>query len=328
MLALIVAFVLSVLLGWLSINLGQRLGLVDLPDAGLLKGHSGRPVPLGGLGIIVGLHVGLALQGIVEPGLLAATALLWVVGIADDRAGLDPRLRLAAAATSGLLLGGLQEQFPGWLMLLAYVVVVAVVVNSVNLFDGLDALAGSSAVVGAASLALFTASRGHAGAIGPLVLAAAVLGFLMWNRPPARLFLGDNGAYVVGAALAWAALRFSTRWDEGVVALALVGAPLLDFAATILRRIRSRATLFGGDRDHSYDRLHRAGWSVASVAAIFTLAQIAWTSGIIALSIWLGIGVAAFVAIAGSIAIAVWLGLWSGTVPSRRSRARDPGSPG
>lgn len=308
-LALALAFGLSMLLGAASIALGERTGLVDIPDGGHLKGHSGRPVPLGGVGVLVGLHAGLALLGVVDLGLVGATVLLWIVGIADDRVGLDPRVRLMAAGSAGLLLGLLQDPFPGWLTLSLYVIVVAVVVNSVNLFDGLDALAGSVGVVAAVGLALLAGLRGQGGAAASLVLAAALLGFLMWNLPPARLFLGDNGAYVVGAALAWSALRFSTGWAESVVAVAMIGAPLIDLGATVIRRVRADVPLFGGDRNHSYDRLHRSGQSVTAVAVVFTLVQILWTAWIIVFWMWLGDEMAALVGIATGVLVAAWLGL-------------------
>lgn len=86
----------------------------------------------------------------VERRLLVATTVFWVAGVADDWTGLNPQVRLTAAASAGLLRGVLQDPFPGRIGVSAFVVVVAVLVNAVNLFDGLDALAGSVGVVAAA----------------------------------------------------------------------------------------------------------------------------------------------------------------------------------
>src|SRR5690606_20911231 len=101
----------------------------------------------------------------------------------------------------------------------------------------------------------------------PLVGAAALVGFLVWNLPPARLYLGDGGAYVVGVTIAWSVLRAADDWPTALVAVALVGVPFLDLGVAILGRLVARAPVFAGDRSHTYDRLHARGWPVGRVAA-------------------------------------------------------------
>jgi UDP-GlcNAc:undecaprenyl-phosphate GlcNAc-1-phosphate transferase len=281
--SLIAAAALSLAVGFVSIRLGRRWGLIDRPDQEL-KPHEGEPVPLGGLGLLVGLHTGLALAGSFDSGLLAATLTIWVVGLVDDTRGLSPVVRLAATASVGWLLVGLTELPETGLSDIIWILAVVVVVNAVNLLDGLDALAGSVAMVAAGGLGVFALTQGIANWWSPLVISAALVGFLVWNRPSARLYLGDNGAYVVAVTLTWSAMLGASDTASGLVALALIGVPLLDLGVTILRRLLAGTPLFAGDRDHSYDRLARGGRTAAAIAALFVGAQVVWSGSLIAVS--------------------------------------------
>lgn len=299
------AVLISLAWGAAAIQLGPRWGFVDLPD-GDLKTHQVPAVPLGGVGIFLGLHLGLGVIGRFSPVLVAGTLILVVLGLVDDRRGLDPVPRLLVTAAAGAVLA-LGESNLIWG--LALVAVVIVLVNAVNLFDGLDALAGSSTAVSLLGLAWLGANRGTAHALTALVAALAVIGFLYWNRPQARVFLGDNGAYLIGGVLAYMCWRVSTNWLEALVAVALVGAPLFDLAVTVLRRYRTGVALFAGDRDHTYDRLHRS-WSVSKVISTYVLAQAAWVGLVVGLeSIWGSLPAAV---------VAAGIGLVTALVLSRR----------
>lgn len=283
-----VAFALSAVMGWAVLRMGRRLGFVDEPDDDL-KTHTGRPVPLGGVAVFVGMHAGLALAGAVDVGLVLATVTVLVVGLVDDRRGLSPVSRLIGAGVSGLMLVGFSDVVSGPLAWVAGVALVVVLLNAVNLFDGLDALASSVCGVAALGIALYGALSGVASPMLPLTLVAALAGILLYNWPPARLYLGDNGAYVVGVSLAWAILRLSvTGWSGALVAASLVGLPLIDLLVTVTRRARAGNRLFAGDRDHTYDRLHRALGSVAAVAVVAVIAQVVWMGVIIATDAWWG----------------------------------------
>lgn len=316
-LAVMAAFAISVGIGRGAMAAGPALGLVDLPDSEGLKTHRGAVVPLGGAGILLGLHVGLALAGLFDPGLLAGTVLMWLVGLFDDGRGLDPRLRLVAAALAGWALVVLGDRGGTWQLALAAMLLVVVAVNAVNLFDGLDGLAGSVTTVIAGALAVLGMTRSLSIAVAGMVLAAALLGFLLWNLPPARLFLGDNGAYVVGVTLAWLAIRISPDWGALAVSAALLGVPLIDLAVTVLRRMRAGAPLFGGDRDHSYDRLHARGLSVVAVDLVMVAAQISWAGVVIAVAVNFGDLAAVAVAIGLGLVVIVALG-WSRRSPAPR----------
>lgn len=280
----IVAAVVSFGLGGLAIVLGPRLGVVDLPDDDL-KPHRGRPVPLGGAGLLVGGHVGLAVEGLFDVGLFAATVLVWVMGLIDDIRGLRPLTRLAGATAGGVLLVFVVDGSRQLLESLAWIVVVVVLINAVNLLDGLDALVGSVAIVVLAGLGVFAYIQGMSDPWAMAVLAGALGGFLLWNLPPARLFLGDNGAYVVGVFLAWGAMRASPDRTAALVAVALIGVPILDLGVTVVRRWITGRPLFSGDRDHSYDRLHQEGVSAGRVALVFVAFQVAWMAALLTMSV-------------------------------------------
>ena len=266
---------------------GKRWGLIDRPDQDL-KPHQGEPVPLGGLGLLIGLHVGMSVAGVFDPGLLAATALIWIVGLIDDLWGLSSLIRLVAMTASGVTLVLLTDLPGPGIPDVAWILAVVVVVNAVNLLDGLDALAGSVTLVAAGGLGVFALVQDLDAWWVGLILAMALLGFLFWNRPTARLYLGDNGAYVIGVALIWVAMQSGTDAPSDLVALALIGVPLLDLGITVLRRLLARAPLFGGDRDHTYDRLFQTGWGIAAVVGLFAGIQVIWSGTLVWVSVLTG----------------------------------------
>lgn len=312
LLGFVVGAACALAVGGVAVVLGRRLGMVDLPDGGL-KPHQGSPVPLGGAGVFVGLNVGLAVAGLYEPGLLIATLMVGVLGFYDDRRTLNPWLRLIGTTTAGVVLVAFSEPVDSPLL---WVAVVVVVVNAVNLLDGLDALAGSVGATTALGLGWLALRQGVDDPWAVLVLSGALVGFLYWNIPPARLFLGDSGAYVVGVAIAWGAMRASSGTTSALVAVAMVGVPLLDLAVSVMRRLGSGSRLFTGDRDHSYDWLHGRGISVGAVALTFCAAQALWMTLLLTVSVRAGNRAAVATALVIGTAIVV-------TISSllRRSRA-------
>jgi UDP-GlcNAc:undecaprenyl-phosphate/decaprenyl-phosphate GlcNAc-1-phosphate transferase len=288
MAGLISAAVLSTIWCLVALRLGPAIGLLDLPDGGL-KTHRRPAVPLGGVGIFFAVHIALTTDGRLDPGLLAASGILLIAGLIDDRWRVSPWFRLVAALGAGVALMAWSAVAPvdGAALVVTGVLLVVVTVNAVNLLDGLDGLAGSAAAVSAVGLAGLAAMRGLPRAFD-LILLGALGGFLLFNWRPARVFLGDNGAYVTGIFLAYGILESSPRDPASglVIAITMLGVFLVDLAATILRRLRGRKMLFGGDRDHLYDQLHRRGWSVPAVVLVAILVQ----SGFVALALVLEAG--------------------------------------
>lgn len=251
--ALIVGFVVAVLVAPLAGRLAERLGLVDRP--GPLKVQE-RPVPyLGGLAVIAGLALPVVTS---RPWALVPLGAAAALGLADDRRGLPARSRLVAEVAIGGAVGvTVAAGSPGRIVLA--VVVTAVLVNAVNLLDGLDGLAGGVAAVSAVGSAVILTGAGFTLA---LALAGSLGGFLVWNRPPARIYLGDSGSYLVGTALA---VLLVDAWGAGAptaaAAVLLVGVPVADTVVAIVRRVRDHRPLLAGDRGHVYDQLVDRGWS-------------------------------------------------------------------
>src|SRR5262249_24663845 len=108
-----------------------------------------------------------------------------------------------------------------------------------------------------------------------LALGGALVGFLFFNRPPARIYLGDGGSYLIGTALALiAAAALDGQGASAWFALPLlVAVPLADTAIAVLRRARSRRPLFAGDRSHVYDQLADRGWPVVRIVLALVAGQ-------------------------------------------------------
>jgi UDP-N-acetylmuramyl pentapeptide phosphotransferase/UDP-N-acetylglucosamine-1-phosphate transferase len=266
--AVIPAFVIAALVTPVAAWCARRLGIVDRP--GQLKPQK-RDVPyLGGVAVLAALAGPVAVE---HPSALVPLGLACGVGLADDIGELPAPVRLvlelvvgvaaAVVFAEGMLHGALTIAF------------VVVLLNAVNLLDGLDGLAAGVAAVSA--LGFSALLDGSARVLG-LALAGALAGFLLWNRPPARIYLGDAGSYLVGTALAML-LAASFADGQGAAtssaALLLVGVPVADMTIAIVRRWRAQRPLFEGDRGHVYDQLVDRGWRIPVVVTSGVLAQAA-----------------------------------------------------
>ena len=223
-----------------------------------------------------------------------------LVGWIDDRVTLSARVRLLVqvSAASWLVgwLGGVESLDIGTRILALGSVgnalaVLAVVwcTNLYNFMDGIDGLAGTEALcVAAAGGALLLAS----GATGPglvaLVVAAAAAGFLVWNRPPARIFMGDAGSGLLGFTLAGLAFTGESAGAGPALAwLILLGVFVTDATVVLIRRIARGERWYSAHRGHMYQRLTQAGWSHGRVdravlvlnLVLIALAVPAWWRG-------------------------------------------------
>jgi UDP-GlcNAc:undecaprenyl-phosphate/decaprenyl-phosphate GlcNAc-1-phosphate transferase len=259
--------------------MGSRLGLVDRPGA--LKIHQAATPVTGGIAVALAALLALALVGHGERWVAAAAVLALAGGLIDDARPSPPWVRIVIQAGAGALLvvGGLRLDPLGPLGGGALIVATIACCNAVNMLDGQDGLAGGLGGVAALGLAGASAIAGIAAAL-PLAVAGALFGFLVWNRPKARVFLGDGGAYAVGVLLAASAARLSVDgWSGLLSAGACLAVFILELLLTVGRRAASSASAVLGDRDHSYDRLARRSGSRA-VSTLWLLALGSATSAL------------------------------------------------
>jgi UDP-GlcNAc:undecaprenyl-phosphate/decaprenyl-phosphate GlcNAc-1-phosphate transferase len=297
------AFFASLALTPAAAMIARRVGLVDHP--GPLKPHA-KPTPyLGGLGVAAGTAVGAA---VFRPWLLVPLAMALMLGTADDLRPLPPIVRLGAELGTGAVLAAvIPTRFGGAGGFVLVMVAAVALMNGFNLVDGLDALCGTVTVTASVGFAVLLGGDARAFA---LALAAATAAFVVFNRPPARVYLGDGGAYLIGTAVA---ALLAEAWGPhrslatGIGALALVVVPAAELALAVLRRARNRTSLLLGDRDHPYDQLVRRGWSTVRVDAAYGLVGLALLGiavGAAALpSPWAALLVAGAVAVLGALVV-------------------------
>jgi UDP-GlcNAc:undecaprenyl-phosphate/decaprenyl-phosphate GlcNAc-1-phosphate transferase len=310
--ALIIAAAVTLLATPVAARVAVRVGVVDRP--GPLKVQQ-RPVPyLGGVAVFAGLAGPVAWA---QPALLVPLGLALLLGLADDVADVSPQLRLAGEVAIG---GSAAIALPGSLSpagAAATVLAVVALLNAVNLLDGLDGLATSVAALGALGFSVVLDGDARVTAFG---LGGALLGFLAWNRPPARIYLGDAGSYLVGTGLALL-LALTATSDDGMAttagALLFVAVPVTDTTVAIVRRRRAGRPLFQGDRGHVYDQLVDRGWSSQRSTLACAATQAGFVAlGLVASRLALGAGVALVACVVALVGAAA---LWAFTAPSPRT---------
>lgn len=272
---------------WLARRYALSRRLIDQP--GERRSHSTATPRGGGIAIVAAMLVALALAEDATRVLSVAMALglllVAAVGWVDDHRPLSPWMRLAVHALAAACLGvGLHAEgaSPG---IVAVGVVLALVLTNVwNFMDGIDGLAVSQALLVALGCALL--AWGGPAAWLPLALAAACAGFLPFNLPPARIFLGDVGSgtlgYLLAGLLASAALRDAS---EALLLLLPLCAFLVDASLTLARRVLAGERWWLPHTQHAYQRWVRAcgrhGVVTGAYAAwtVVMLLNLRWASG-------------------------------------------------
>jgi UDP-GlcNAc:undecaprenyl-phosphate GlcNAc-1-phosphate transferase len=207
--------------------------------------------------------------------LAAGSAILFVVGLLDDIRGVRPFVKVIAQTAAALIvyfagfhvtsvsfIPGYASEL-GWLSLPVTVVWLVGVSNAFNLIDGLDGLAAGVALISLPFIVVAALVFGHQGIpLYALALAGALVGFLRFNFPPARIFLGDSGSLVVGFLLAVFAAKGATSLQGvtyAVIPIFALSYLLLDTGIAILRRWLRGVPLSRGDRRHIHHQLASLG---------------------------------------------------------------------
>jgi UDP-GlcNAc:undecaprenyl-phosphate GlcNAc-1-phosphate transferase len=302
-LIVLVGFGFALLVTPLGSRLGQRWHIVALPDG--RRRHGGAISKLGGLGIAAGFFGALLFSRLnaiptADPnenrrlwGLIIGAIVMFIVGLLDDRYDLPPWAQyggyaLAAAIAIGALI--ILERFnnpltnnlvvlPALLYIPLTLFWMTGMIVTVNWMDGLDGLVAGVAAILAVVLSIHM-FRSEQYSVIPQALAlfGAALGFLVYNIAPARVFMGSNGAFMVGYLLGALGLIAGGRV---ATVLLVMGIPIVDVAWTILDRWRHGASPFRGDRRHLHFRLRDAGYSTRVIVfGYWVFCAIAGTLGL------------------------------------------------
>ena len=275
-------------------RLASRLQVVDLP--GGRRRHHGVVPRMGGLAPVIGFLVAVALPvawpqhfpPIADPnqpiwfrGLVLGTLVAALGGLWDDVRDLAPRYQLSVQFLCAVIaiwatlfiervnnpFTNEQIVFPRPLVWAFTIFWVMGMMNTVNWLDGVDGLASSVAGVFAVVLIVHLTQRElYSVALWPVALLGAVLGFLPYNWPPARVFLGSVGTYGVGYIMAVLGIAAGAKV---ATVLLVLGLPIADVAWQIVRRWRSGHSLFVGDRGHLHHRLYDRGWSPRRIVLLY-----------------------------------------------------------
>ena len=275
----IVAFAVVVLLTPAVGGMARRLGVVDIPGG---RRVNQLPVPrLGGLALFLGLlvpalaflHVGHQTRGL----LLGATVAV-TVGIVDDFRGLPWFAKLggqiAAAAVlagSGVWIDRFTLPFVGIHTLPAAVGIpltilwIVAIMNMVNFLDGLDGLAAGVAAIAGLTFSVIALSLGKVdAAILSAIIFGACVGFLRHNFYPARIFMGDSGALLLGFVLAAVSVQGLLKTAATVALffpLLVLAVPIVDTTFVVVRRLKHGESVFEADQAHLHHRFLRRGFS-------------------------------------------------------------------
>ncbi|MBI1796166.1 MAG: undecaprenyl/decaprenyl-phosphate alpha-N-acetylglucosaminyl 1-phosphate transferase [Candidatus Eisenbacteria bacterium] len=289
-------------------RLARAIGAFDHP--GPRRIHR-EPVPtLGGLAFAAAvLGVAWAARALPGPareldprplvGLSLASIPILALGVVDDLRGVPPWAKLVIQACAGLVLSMFGFGVPlitnpfggaiasGPFNVALTVAWVVIVINAINLIDGLDGLASGAVLI--ASMALWWVSRTHGDFyvmfIGAL-LAGATLGFLRYNFPPARVFMGDVGSHFLGLTLAAASLLENRKETAAVTLLfplVAMGLPIADSLLAFVRRAAHGKPVFRADSEHIHHRLLRLGMSPRG--ALFVLWYLCAYMGVMAVAL-------------------------------------------
>lgn len=274
------AFLLAVGLCWRFLDPESVFHLLDHPNHRSL--HTEATPRSGGLAIVLAFSAFVVLSALTGALVMPpqwywpaiGILLLAVTGYVDDHAHVVPAFRLVIhllAATALVFSGLVPEYFAvpgfslqwGWLTGLLFTMGYVVwMINLYNFMDGMDGFAGGMAISGFSTLAVFGLIGGNnAFMVLNMLVVATVSGFLVWNFPPAKIFMGDAGSPVLGYLAAvmslWGAqLGLFPLW----IALLVFSPFIVDATWTLMRRLIRGEKIWQAHREHLYQRLVQAGW--------------------------------------------------------------------
>lgn len=303
--SLAVAFIAAILLTPLVKRLAFRLGAVDAPN--YRKVHARIMPRLGGLAIYCAFIIGFFFLKIVTDfesdyayAIIIAATIIVFTGIIDDMREISAKAKLLGQVIAACIVvfgGGIQMNFInlpfdgilnfGWLAIPLTIIWIVGVTNAVNLIDGLDGLAAGVSTIALATLAAMAMIMGNGIVIAMAsILAAATLGFLVFNFHPAKIFMGDTGALFLGFMISVLALLGfkNVTVISFIIPIIILGVPISDTFFAIVRRLRQKKKWSDPDKSHLHHRLLDLGFShrqtvllIYAIAAVFGVVAIVFS---------------------------------------------------
>ena len=302
------AFALTGLLTWPVRALAIRLGAMDAPN--MARKTQTEPVPyLGGVAIALGITL-ITFAAVFVGGnksgentsqlkdlaltVLLPALILGAMGLMDDLRSLSPWPRLITQSLVGsvvafvIVQGGTIGTPFGTTALNTAITIfwIVGVCNSINFFDNLDGAASGAVAIAALGVFFIAFDRGQelVSALS-IVTAGATIGFLMWNKSPAKIYMGDAGALFLGIIISVATIRLNPgivpTWKSLAIPLMLLAVPLLDTCVAVFSRMARGLSPLTGGKDHLSHRLVRGGlsrrmaaislWSASGVSAVIAV---------------------------------------------------------
>jgi UDP-GlcNAc:undecaprenyl-phosphate GlcNAc-1-phosphate transferase len=311
----VAAFALTGLLTWPVRALAVRVGAMDNPN--LARKTQVEPVPyLGGVAIALGITI-ITFAAVFVGGnkdgenagqfkdlaltVLLPALLLGAMGLVDDLRSLSPWPRLIAQSVVGTVLAlvivnsgtvgtpfgqGASGDSGSWINTAVTIFWIVGICNSINFFDNLDGAASGTVAIAALGVFVIAFDRGQelVSALS-IVTAGATIGFLMWNKSPAKIYMGDAGALFLGIIISVATIRLNPgitpTWQSLAIPVILLAVPLLDTCVAVFSRLARGLSPLTGGKDHLSHRLVRAGlsrpmaaialWAASAVCALFAI---------------------------------------------------------
>jgi len=294
----ILALLIATILTPVVIRISHKRRWFDMPNE--RKIHTS-PIPrLGGIGmffafVISALAVPLLLP-VIAPGpwpadyslrflpVFLAFGLIHLLGLLDDFRNLHALLKfsLQIVAAALVALGGFtisEVTIPSvgtislgigaWPITLLWIIAIS---NAVNFVDGIDGLAGGIAAIAALAMGVSAYLGGNGTpAVMAFALLGAILGFLLFNYPPARIFMGDSGSLLLGFTLAVIPLLRTSggvTLGDMLVPATVLAVPILDMVTAIVRRVREKRAIYSPDKEHIHHKLLALGLKDTSILAI------------------------------------------------------------
>jgi UDP-GlcNAc:undecaprenyl-phosphate GlcNAc-1-phosphate transferase len=332
----IFSFAMSGLLTWPVRMIAIRVGAMDAPT--LERKTQKEPVPYLG-GVSIALTVCMITYGAVIASdstsstfslasyVLIPALLMALMGIVDDLKGLQPLPRLAIQTLAGTLVAsvlvatdtmGVAFNNPIFDIGISIFWIVGIC-NSINFFDNIDGGAAGTVAVAALGVAYIAYSRQQELISGlAVVTAGATLGFLLWNKAPAKIYMGDAGALFLGVLLSVLTIRLNPgivpNWKSLSIPPILLAVPILDTCIAVISRIKRGISPFQGGKDHLSHRLVRKG--LQRKTAAISLWGLGAVFGLLAISIYTWPDTVGTQLIASTLALWILLFIWFWNIPS------------